>query len=59
MLTEESEFKIEDTQSSIITALTDKFDVVEQEHNDNYLFRTLSIDYLGSSTYLCMMWDSK
>ena len=51
MLTEESGSEIEDIQSSIITALTDKFDIVEQEPNCNCLFRALSAGWIGSSTY--------
>ena len=39
ILTEESGSEIEDIQSSIITALTDKFDIVEQEPDGNCLFR--------------------
>ena len=42
ILTEESGSEIEDIQSSIITALTDKFDIVEQEPDGNCLFRALS-----------------
>ena len=42
ILTEESGSEIEDIQSSIITALTDKFDIVEQEPDGNCLFRAQS-----------------
>ena len=42
ILTEESGSEIEDIQSSIITALTDKFDIVEQEPDGNCLFQALS-----------------
>ena len=42
MLTEENGSEIEDIQSSILTALTDKFDIVEQEPDDNCLFRALN-----------------
>ena len=42
ILTEESGSEIEDIQSSIITALTDKFDIVDQEPDGNCLFRALS-----------------
>ena len=35
---------MKDIQSSIITALTDKFDIVEQESDGNCLFRALSAD---------------
>ena len=42
ILTEESGSEIEDIQNSIITALTDKFDIVEQEPDGNCLFRALS-----------------
>ena len=51
ILTEESGSEIEDIQSSIITALTDKFDIVEQESDSNCLFRALSADWFGSPTY--------
>ena len=42
ILTEGCGSEIEDIQSSIITALTDKFDIVEQEPDGNCLFRVLS-----------------
>ena len=43
--------EIEDIQSSIITALTNKFDIKEHEPNVNCLFRTLSACWFGSLTY--------
>ena len=58
ILTEESGSEIEDIQSSIITALTDKFDIVEQEPDDNCLFRALSAGWFGSSTYFSEVRES-
>ena len=51
ILTEDSGSEIEDIQSSIITALTDKFDIVEQEPDGNCLFRSQSTSWFGSQTY--------
>ena len=51
ILTEECGSEIEDIQSSIITALTDKIDIVEQELDGNCLFRALSAGWFGSPTY--------
>ena len=58
ILTEESGCEIEDIQSSIITALTDKFDIVEQEPDGNCLFRALSAGWFGSPTYFSEVRES-
>ena len=58
ILTEESGSEIEDIQSSIITALTDKFDIVEQEPDGNCLFRVLSAGWFGSPTYFSEVRES-
>ena len=58
ILTEESGSEIEDIQSFIITALTDKFDIVEQEPDGNCLFRTLSAGWFGSLTYFSEVRES-
>ena len=61
MLTRQSGSEIEDIQSFIITALTDKFDIVEQEPDGNCLFRALSAGWFDSPTYFIEMrenvWD--
>ena len=51
MLTEESGFEIRDIQSSIVIPLTDKFDIVEQGPNRNWLFRAQSVGWFGSLAY--------
>ena len=38
-------------QASIITSLTDKFDIIEEESDGNCLFRALSIGCFGSPDY--------
>ena len=58
ILTEESGSEIEDIKSSIITALTDKFDIVEQEPDGNCLFRALSAGWFGSPTYFSEVRES-
>ena len=58
ILTEESQSKIEDIQSSIITALTDKFDIVEQETDGNCLYWALSAGWFGSPTYFSEVRES-
>ena len=58
ILTEEIGSEIEDIQSSIITALTDKFDIVEQEPDGNCLFRALSAGWFGSPTYFSEVRES-
>ena len=58
MLTEESGSEIVHIQSSIITALTNKFDIVEHEPDGNCLFRALSAGWFGSPTYFSEMRES-
>ena len=41
----------EDVQTSIITALTYIFDIIYEEPDENWLFRTLSRGWFGSSDY--------
>ena len=59
ILTEESWSEIEDIQSSIITALTDKFDIVEKEPDGKCLFRSLSAGWFSSPTYFSEVRESE
>ena len=55
ILNDKSGSEIEDIQSFIITALTDQFDIEEQEFNSNCLFRALmKVDLVH--LYLSIRW---
>ena len=48
----ESEFSDDESiQALIITSLTDKFDIIEEESNGNCLFRVLSRGCFGFPDY--------
>ena len=51
VFTESSWSEIEDIQSEIITALSDKFDIIKEESDGNCMFRALSRGWFG--TPLC------
>ena len=51
VFSESSWSEIEDTQSEIITALSDKFDIIKEESDGNGMFRALSRGWFG--TPLC------
>ena len=51
VFTESSWSEIEDIQSEIITALSDKFDIIKEESDGNCMFRALSWGWFG--TPLC------
>ena len=44
-------YEKEDAQASIITALTDMFDIIYEEPDENWLFRALSRGWFGSPDY--------
>ena len=51
MLSESECSDDESTQASIITSLTHKFDIIEEEFDGNCLFRALCRGYFGSPDY--------
>ena len=51
VFTESSWFEIEDIQSEIITALSDKFDIIKEESDGNWMFRALSRGWFGTPLY--------
>ena len=51
VFTESSWIEIEDIQSEIITALSDKFDIIKEESDGNCMFRTLSRGWFGTPLY--------
>ena len=51
VFTESSWSEIEDIQSEIITALSDKFDIIKEESDGNCMFRALSRGWFGTSLY--------
>ena len=58
MFTEGSGSEIENFQSTVITAFTDKLDVVDQDPNGNCLFKTLSAGWFGSPIYFTEVRES-
>ena len=48
VFTESSWSEIEDIQSEIITALSDKFDIIKEESDGNCMFRALSRGWFGN-----------
>ena len=51
VFTESSLSEIEDVQSKIITALSDKFDLIKEESDGNCMFRALSRGWFGTPLY--------
>ena len=51
VFTESSWSEIEDIQSEIITALSDKFDIIKEESDGNCMFRALSRGWFGTQLY--------
>ena len=51
VFTESSWSEIEDIQSEIITALSDKFDIIKEESDGNCMFRALSRGWFGTPLY--------
>ena len=51
VFTESSWSEIEDIQSKIITAPSDKFDIIKEESDGNCMFRALSRGWFGTQLY--------
>ena len=51
VFTESSLSEIEDIQSEIITAISDKIDIIKEESDGNCMFRALSRGWFGTPLY--------
>ena len=58
VFTESSWSEVEDIQSEIITALSDKFDINKEESDGNCMFRALSRGWFGTPLYHNMIKES-